>query len=176
MHELLHLFHVDLPLRNLANDIQAQVARPLSGMWGQVQSTSLSVTLAEAYTDAIACVVFCGLVRARLHAVKAAARVLAHFGMGKWLFSESSHVFSYYVVKAAMLVNTKAFVTLIRSNGLTPKDPLQVVSFMEASLRSPVFRAAVGAVSSRQSRDVRMTDLSPSKVSFSQLQLLNVAF
>lgn len=174
VHELLHLFDVDTPLRSLPSELQAHVARPLSGMWATISSTASTVCLSEAYTDAVACVVFCGLERARAHAVQVAVRVLCHFGMGRRPFLESTHVFSYYIVKAAMLVHARGFLSLLRSNGLTPKDPQRVARFMETGLRSLTFQAVAKSKVTRtmsMSMSMAMTDGAPGMVSFSHLQL-----
>lgn len=169
VHELLHLYDVDTPLRGLAPEVQAHISRPLPGMWGNV--TLSTVSLAEAYTDAVACTVFCGLGRARPHALQAAARVLSHFGMGRRPFSETTHAFSYYIVKAAMLNDGEGFLSLVRSNGLTPKDTQRVVMFVETGLRSLAFRGATKAAARTPSMGMGMTDGAPGSVTFLHLQL-----
>lgn len=181
IHELLHLFKIDAPLRDLSVALEARAIRPHRGLWA-TRRGSIHIGLNEAYTDAIACVVFCGdIERAKTHAVAAAVRVLAHFGFGELPFTESTHAFSYYVVKAAMLVNGDEFASLLRHmrDGLTPDDPAQVIKFMGKSLRSVAFRSALSFEIERHerapeagARHLRMTDGRPGLVSFSKLGVL----
>lgn len=180
VHELLHLYGIDAPLRNIPSAIEACVVQPRPGMWGLVQG-SLPVGLSEAYTDAIACMVFCGNVqRATEHAVHTASKVLAHFRYGLSPFVAETHAFSYYVVKAAMLTNASTFLKLLskQRDGLTPDGHLQVVCFMEKALRSVAFRSAVKAAGGEggkrhaQDRHIRMTDGGHGQASFSEIGVL----
>lgn len=147
IHELLHLYGVDASLRTLSAAVEAHVVRPCTGLWGH-RNGSLPVHLSEAYTDAIACLVFCGdSCRAQAVAVSRAARVLTHFNMGKVPFKEATHVFSYYIVKAALLVHHRSFVSMLNSFDTTLMPTVaevpRVVGFMGACLRSSSFRRAV---------------------------------
>lgn len=191
IHELLHLYGVDAPLRGLSHEVAAHVARPVRGMWGRLVG-SLPTHLSEAYTDALACLVFCGdNTRAKACAVAGAGRVLAHFGAGRAPFLEETHVFAYYVIKAAMLVHADAFVTLLRTlkTPLVPSSPAEVtrlVEFMDVSLRSRPFRAAMlegmasaqmsspalDSIASSSETSISMTDGLPGRIQFSQLGVL----
>lgn len=150
IHELLHLFGVDAALREVPGLVEARVVGPRPGMWG-VRVGSLPVHLSESYTDAVACLVFCGdRRRAAACAVERATRVMAHFKMGGTPFLESTHAFAYYIVKAAMLVHAEEFVALLHAMR-TPLIPAKgaevtrVVRFMEKCLRSVAFGEAVAS-------------------------------
>lgn len=196
VHELLHLYGIDAPLRNLAPSLEAHTIRPCPytgtrtrtqtqtqtrSAWG-ARRGSISIGLNEAYTDALACIVFCGdISRARSHALIVAARILAHFDVGLKPFLESTHAFAYYVVKAAILVNGEAFVSFLKQqrDGLTPDHPLKAVRFMEQSLRSTAFISAVmgeirrqAHTSNEERRGLHMTDGRPGLTSFSKVGVL----
>lgn len=148
IHELLHLFGVDAPLQGLSPRVEARIARPSPGLWGEVIG-SVPLHLSEAYTDTLACLVFCGDPdRAKTCAMERACRVLRHFDMGRKPFLEATHVFSYYIVKAAMLLHAEAFVGIIHgfTSPLVPRASVEVtrvVEFMGACVRSSTFRDAI---------------------------------
>lgn len=184
IHELLHLFDVDKSLLGLSPSIEARTARPIDGLWTTLSGSSqvIRIGLNEAYTDAISCIIFCGdISRARAHAVEVAAKVLSHFECGDIPFAETTHVFAYYIVKAAMLVNADEFIALLTSqvNGITVDNPTMMVRFMDKSLHSPAFQSAVkqamrnrgvpGVGRSADQGRIEMTDGGPCMTQFSKI-------
>lgn len=154
VHELIHLYGVDTYLRRLPSHVEAHVARARKGFWGSVISSG--VALNEAYTEAIASILHHDdIARARHQAVSVAKKILAHFGWGAQPFRESTHVFSYYIVKAAMLVNSKALVEIMK-NGKASQH--EMVKFMDASLRSRRFRNAIETSPIPDDSNIPMTD------------------
>lgn len=164
VHELLHLFEIDALLRGLPRELEERVVRNRRGLWSwRLPAEGSALALNEAYTDALACFIFCDgdLARARAHAVSKAARVLAHFRWGALPFQETTHAFAYYVVKAAMLVSLDARALMrLMTGGASPEI---VVSQMEKSLRSPKFRASLMSVPSGDAvdRGIHMSDGRP---------------
>lgn len=139
VHELMHLFGMDESIRGLDSTLEKRVVRDRPGLWSWRGSKNpVPIALSEAYTDAIACIIYCDgdLVRARQHAVSTASKVLEHFGWGTLPFSETTHAFSYYVVKAAMLVSldTNGMAAMLRP------AKTGIVGFMDRSLHSVEFR------------------------------------
>lgn len=169
IHELVHLFDIDAPLRNLSDATEMSAVRSCAGLWTWTQRRAghVPVALAEAYTDALACLAFCGgdVIRARTHAVAVAARVLHHFGWGRLPFRETTHAFSYYVVKAAILVGLDGDRDLLSMLRTSP--PAATVAFMGRSLRSARFRSALteasreGGGAKGQEKGIQMTDGRP---------------
>lgn len=166
VHELIHLFGMDEPLRGLDPNVEAGVVHDRKGFWSWGPHT-FPIGLNEAYTDALACIIYCDgdLVRARRHAVLVAARVLAHFRWGALPFCESTHAFSYYVVKAALLVALDARgVTALMT---APLNRMDVVGFMAKGLRADAFHDSL--LSARRVKDrgggrgrgIQMTDGRP---------------
>lgn len=169
IHELLHMFEVDKALQRLTDADEQHVIRARQGLWQTRQGMlGTRVALSEAYTDAIACIMFSGSVlRARRHAIHAAKVMLAYFGWGSMPFKESTHAFSYYVVKAAMLVHSEELIMLVRSqtDGV-PMDVKDVVRFMERSLRSTRFSEVMRSRWDKLlgERRIEMTDGKPAHV------------
>lgn len=169
VHELLHLFNKDSPMRNLPKHIESTVVRSCKGLWRD-RKGGVPVGLNEAYTDAIACLMFCGDVdRARTHAVHMATKVLAHFRFGELPFLESTHAFSYYVVKAAILVRAGDFIRLITDRTF-PLDPSVMLMFMDDCLHSEEFKTYIQiesshvSISRSKNMGIEMTDGKPNKI------------
>lgn len=182
IHELLHLFGVDEALRSLSPQVEAKIIRPCRGLWGERKGT-LPIHLSEAYTDAIACLIFCGdHLRARACAVDRAARILIHFGAGRVSFREDTHVFSYYVVKAAMLTHAPEFVSLLHTfkMQLVPNESEvpSILNFMDRTLRSTAFHNSLHnrmrelQMSGAFDKDLSMTDGQRGWIRFSEVGVL----
>lgn len=176
VHELLHLFDIDRSLHRMPAAVENQVARPRVGMWAAMGRLNTRVALGEAYTDAIACIVSSGRERAIRHGVRVARRVMDHFANGGRPFLEQTHVFSYYVVKAAMLVHCDGFIKFLKNqrDGLTPDSGLSVARFMDGCLRSRRFQKAMSEETKKRdmSRGLEMTDGAASVTSFAAIGVL----
>jgi hypothetical protein len=153
VHELIHLWKYDRSLFD--RDTEAELESKLPYI---IKSTQ-GIRINEAITETIATLLytsFCvkqplqikqAMILQRDHAIKQAAKILEMQGFSHLsklktrAFEEESHVFSYYVIKAALLYYWRCFQNIINLN-LGPSD---TSALLRKALINPRFIQALHA-------------------------------
>ena len=118
IHELLHLFGYDEPLRSYgAQKAEMRLMRQFSIRCSNNGPGFMGI--GECYIDAVACYLHVLATRgsvndAKRHIDTVACRMLRHYGRKKAtdvipVFNENTHVFSYYICKAALWNDLESF-------------------------------------------------------------------
>lgn len=154
VHELIHLWNYDRKLLDETTATQVEESLPyyIKSAYGIRVIESITETIATLlYTEF--CIMYDkpthlklagGMALQKKHSINQAAKVLSMQGftclndLKTRQFEENSHVFSYYVIKAALLYNWRCF-----QRSMVLQNPQTTALLIQSSLSNPLFTSAL---------------------------------